>query len=187
MQPAQTFGRRGVAAAQPAQFAPRQALAPQPSQRAPGRETEALASAARAPSAKASSDRGVAWMMFSLEGRLSQGNYRLVRIVVNLSAFIVLWTIAQLARQHRSAQDLGLLMSLGLFELVTFPLWIWTTIAMQVKRWHDRDKSGVWMLIGFVPLIGSLWTLVELMFLQGTVGPNRFGPDPKGDPAAVFD
>lgn len=49
---------------------------------------------------------------------------------------------------------------------------------MQIKRWHDLDKSGWWVLINFIPIVGGLWCLVECGFLKGTVGPNRFGPDP---------
>ena len=49
-------------------------------------------------------------------------------------------------------------------------------IFVDIKRWHDRDKSGWWMLIALVPVIGSLWLLIELGFLKGTEGPNRFGP-----------
>jgi len=52
------------------------------------------------------------------------------------------------------------------------------SIAVAVKRWHDRDKSGWWVLIVFVPLIGWIWTVVENGFLPGTPGPNRYGPDP---------
>jgi len=51
-------------------------------------------------------------------------------------------------------------------------------IIVQVKRWHDRDKSGWWILINFIPLVGGLWSLIECGFLKGTDGPNRFGPDP---------
>jgi uncharacterized membrane protein YhaH (DUF805 family) len=57
---------------------------------------------------------------------------------------------------------------------------VWPALALQVKRWHDRDKSGWWVLISFVPLIGALWILIECGFLDGTPGPNRFGPSPKG-------
>jgi uncharacterized membrane protein YhaH (DUF805 family) len=53
-------------------------------------------------------------------------------------------------------------------------------IAVQVRRFHDQDKSGWWVLIGLVPLIGGLVVLV-FMFLEGTKGPNRFGPDPKDE------
>lgn len=61
--------------------------------------------------------------------------------------------------------------------LVTLAL-IYPQIVLLAKRWHDRDKSGWWTLIGLVPVIGGLWMLIELGFLRGTDGPNRFGPDP---------
>ncbi|MFT3673398.1 DUF805 domain-containing protein [Aestuariivirga sp.] len=60
-------------------------------------------------------------------------------------------------------------------------LTIWPSLAIYAKRWHDRDKSGWWTLIGLVPVIGSIWMLIELGFLRGTEGPNRFGPDPIGE------
>jgi len=64
----------------------------------------------------------------------------------------------------------------GLFGLVL----AWTHLAVFVKRWHDRDKSGWWVLIVLIPLIGWLWMLIECGFLEGTIGPNKYGPDPKG-------
>ncbi len=68
----------------------------------------------------------------------------------------------------------GLVGALLLFVL------IWPSLAVQVKRWHDRDKSGWMVLINLIPLVGFIWTLVECGFLDGTQGPNRFGPSPKG-------
>jgi uncharacterized membrane protein YhaH (DUF805 family) len=50
--------------------------------------------------------------------------------------------------------------------------------AGLAKRCHDRDRSGWFQLISLIPLIGSIWLLVEVGFLRGTPGPNRFGPDP---------
>ena len=63
----------------------------------------------------------------------------------------------------------------GLFGLVL----VWTHLAVFVKRWHDRNKSGWWMLINLIPFIGWLWSLIECGFLDGTPGPNTYGPDPK--------
>jgi uncharacterized membrane protein YhaH (DUF805 family) len=54
-------------------------------------------------------------------------------------------------------------------------------IIVQIKGWHDRDKSGWWILINLVPCIGALWTLIECGFLPGTRGDNRFGPNPRGE------
>ena len=56
-------------------------------------------------------------------------------------------------------------------------------LAVNVRRLHDQDKSGWWILISLVPLIGGIWLLV-LYFIEGTRGPNRFGPDPKAPPAS---
>lgn len=71
---------------------------------------------------------------------------------------------------------------LGIFFLVTFI----PSLAVQVRRFHDQDKSGWFLLLNFVPYVGGLIVFV-FMCLEGTRGPNRFGPDPK-DPnsAEVF-
>lgn len=61
---------------------------------------------------------------------------------------------------------------------VVYVALIWFGLAIQIKRWHDRNKSGWWVLIGLVPVIGGIWALVETGFLSGTPGDNRFGPDP---------
>lgn len=52
-------------------------------------------------------------------------------------------------------------------------------IAVAVRRLHDTDRSGWWILISLIPLIGGIWFLV-LMVLDGTPGQNQYGPDPKG-------
>lgn len=53
------------------------------------------------------------------------------------------------------------------------------SLAVQVRRFHDQDKSGWFVLLGFIPYVGGLVVLV-FMCLEGTRGPNRFGEDPKG-------
>lgn len=71
----------------------------------------------------------------------------------------------------------AMMLPLGILILIT----LWPSLAIYTKRWHDRNKSGWWSLIGLVPLIGGIWMIVELGFLRGTEGPNRFGPDPLGE------
>ena len=58
------------------------------------------------------------------------------------------------------------------------------SIAVQVRRFHDQDKSGWFVLLGLIPFVGGLIVLV-FMCLEGTKGPNRFGPDPKGGEAGA--
>ncbi|MEL7189336.1 MAG: DUF805 domain-containing protein [Pseudomonadota bacterium] len=73
---------------------------------------------------------------------------------------------------------------LGLYGLYSLAAFI-PGLAVAVRRLHDRDMSGWWILgvvvVSFIPLIGLLGSIafIVLMFLPGTDGPNRFGPDPK--------
>ncbi|WP_067736224.1 DUF805 domain-containing protein [Novosphingobium naphthalenivorans] len=73
---------------------------------------------------------------------------------------------------------------LGMYSLATLV----PSVAVNVRRLHDRDMSGWWCLafvvLGMVPVIGwvaSIFYLV-MMVLPGTPGANRFGEDPR-DPA----
>jgi uncharacterized membrane protein YhaH (DUF805 family) len=62
---------------------------------------------------------------------------------------------------------------------MTFILaYAWCSLALSVKRWHDRDQPGIWVLINLVPVIGDLRALIESGFLQGTEGTNSYGDDP---------
>jgi len=51
-------------------------------------------------------------------------------------------------------------------------------IAVTVRRLHDQDKSGAFILLVFIPLVGPIILLV-FMCMEGTPGPNQYGPDPK--------
>jgi uncharacterized membrane protein YhaH (DUF805 family) len=53
------------------------------------------------------------------------------------------------------------------------------SIAVGIRRLHDTDRSGWWILISFVPFVGGLILLVFYV-LEGTKGPNQYGADPKG-------
>jgi uncharacterized membrane protein YhaH (DUF805 family) len=52
-------------------------------------------------------------------------------------------------------------------------------LAVTIRRLHDQDKSGWFILLALIPFFGALILLV-FYFIEGTRGPNRFGPDPKG-------
>jgi uncharacterized membrane protein YhaH (DUF805 family) len=58
----------------------------------------------------------------------------------------------------------------GLFYLAT----LLPGLAVSVRRLHDTDRSGWWLLLGFIPIVGGL-VLLYFMVQPGTLGPNRFG------------
>lgn len=68
---------------------------------------------------------------------------------------------------------IGRAVTVGLFAIVA----LLPTIAVQVRRLHDLDRSGWWILLHFIPLVGPIILLVWYC-TPGTPGPNRFGPDP---------
>ena len=53
------------------------------------------------------------------------------------------------------------------------------SISLGIRRLHDTDRSGWWLLIAFIPLVGLI-VLLYFACLRGTTGPNRFGADPLG-------
>lgn len=78
----------------------------------------------------------------------------------------------------------------GILILIWWLVILVPTIAVSVRRLHDRDMSGWWYLgfiiASFIPYIGFVAGIAFLviMLLPGTPGPNRFGPDPK-DPTSA--
>ena len=55
-------------------------------------------------------------------------------------------------------------------------------LAVAVRRLHDTGRSGWWLLIGLVPLIGAI-VLIVFMATDGEPGDNAYGPNPKFAPA----
>ncbi len=56
-------------------------------------------------------------------------------------------------------------------------------LAVTVRRLHDTGKSGWWLLIGLVPLIGIV--ILVFMVQDGQAGDNQYGPNPKVTTAAA--
>lgn len=105
-------------------------------------------------------------LLLSFEGRVGRQTYWMCFL-----AFIGVGAVVGIIT--------ALLGKLGFIVLALYCLgMIWCGLAIQAKRWHDRDKSAWWILIGLIPVIGPLWALIENGFLRGTEGSNRFGPDP---------
>ena len=113
---------------------------------------------------------------FSFEGRIRRLHYWMASIGAGLTVGVigsVLIGFSGIATGHFNP-------IVGLLLAVIYGADIWIGIALGVKRAHDRDKSGWFLLIALIPFIGAIWLLVELGFLDGTPGPNKFGESPKG-------
>jgi uncharacterized membrane protein YhaH (DUF805 family) len=110
------------------------------------------------------------YLLTSFEGRINRAKFW-AGVAVLIAISIVL-NLVDMLLGLQLAEGVGILGTLFAVASIFFALAIYT------KRWHDRDKSGWWNLIILVPVIGAIWLIVECGILEGTRGPNRFGPDP---------
>ncbi len=60
-----------------------------------------------------------------------------------------------------------------LLFVVAIPAW-----SIAAKRCRDRGHPNWYLFLWFIPIIGPLWLLIELGLRRGTLGPNKYGPDP---------
>jgi uncharacterized membrane protein YhaH (DUF805 family) len=138
--------------------------------------------------------------LFSPNGRINRAKYWLF-VVVSIAVLIILvavLTVVGMVRLNQGAFPAGALIIFGIVYL----LLLIVGIFVGIKRLHDRDKSGWWLVVfylvpmllswtsailsrngigalfGLASLAISIWAFVELGCLRGTVGPNRYGPDP---------
>jgi uncharacterized membrane protein YhaH (DUF805 family) len=149
-------------------------------------------------------------LLFSFKGRINRGKYWLAVLIymvvwIAFIAAILMW-IGKLDFDNLfSIAGGGLL--IWLIGFILFIAGTWSGLAVGIKRLHDRDKSGWWILLfwlgpsvlggwptatpdlggGLILLLAAgaiaIWGFVELGCLPGTPGPNQYGPDPLGDPA----
>ena len=94
---------------------------------------------------------------FSFNGRINRKTwwifYCLIPIGINLAAGALDAQISGFKGGLPDKSGMGDV-GMGVFSIVATLVGIWVGLAGQVKRWHDRDKSGWWVLVNFIPLIG---------------------------------
>ncbi len=100
---------------------------------------------------------------FSFNGRINRKTwwifYCLIPIGINLAAGALDAQISGFKGALPDKSGMGDV-GMGVFSIVATLVGIWVGLAGQVKRWHDRDKSGWWVLVNFIPLIGVVWAFI---------------------------
>ena len=131
-------------------------------------------------------------MLFSFKGRLNRAPYWLALLATGMVGMGIVLPIAVFIGNGTRAM-------LALVVLIVAAL-IWISLAVAIKRLHDRDKSGWWLLLfyfapsilqavghindaatiilGVIAIGISIWAFVEIGCLRGTAGANSYGPDP---------
>ncbi|MFO1303569.1 MAG: DUF805 domain-containing protein [Burkholderiales bacterium] len=105
------------------------------------------------------------------DGRAQRKEYWLF-VLFNLIIALVLNVIDRMTGTYSPDYGMGALGSIYALAVLL------PGIGVTIRRLHDTDRSGWWILLVFIPILGGLVLLV-FMILDGTPGTNRFGPNPK--------
>ena len=132
------------------------------------------------------------WVNYSLEGRVKREDYwyygwglfwtmyAIIFLFAGIFAAIFYYTIGKYYASNTIVQIIG-----GIYTALGLTL-IYVSYGMKflsnkIKRLHDNNKSGWFLLWTLVPILGQLFGLyifITNWFLRGTIGSNDFGDDP---------
>jgi uncharacterized membrane protein YhaH (DUF805 family) len=108
----------------------------------------------------------------TFEGRARRKEYWFF-VLFNFLAVVVLSVVDMGIGTFDEKAEIGLLSGVYLLAVLI------PSIAVTVRRLHDTDRSGWWILLNVIPVVGSVLILV-FVILDSQPGGNRFGPNPKG-------
>lgn len=108
----------------------------------------------------------------NFKGRARRKEYWMFFLVNFIISFIIssIFTVVAMTSKLPALASVGYLYSLAI---------LLPSLAVAVRRLHDVGKSGWWILIGIIPIIGTIWIIV-LLATDSTPGENKWGPNPKG-------
>ena len=168
------------------------------------------------------------WFLFSFEGRINRAKFFLAGLVIFCWMFFLIFLFACISGWLGGPKylDVGVDEIFALFDPATWraltradaatallhaigtPLFLWVFLAASIKRLHDRDKSGWWIVpfffvpglynqfedrlpnswllfpVAFAVFAFTVWGFIEMYCLRGTQRTNRFGPDPLAEEPA---
>ncbi len=106
--------------------------------------------------------------LFSFKGRMRRSTFWLYYIAAVVVLVVVMVAAPMLMINGGALAYVG-----GALMFVGYVACFWAIMAVYVKRLHDRDMMWAWIFCPIYPAIVA-------MFLDGTQGPNKYGPSPKG-------
>ena len=118
----------------------------------------------------------------NFNGRARRSEYWffvLFNVIFSIAALIVDYLLGTRYDFEQAYGESYISIHLGYINIIYGLLMFIPGLAVSVRRLHDLGKSGWFILICLIPLIGPIWLLV-LFFTDSKVGVNQYGPNPKG-------
>ena len=111
------------------------------------------------------------WKYATFSGRARRMEYWLFVLFCFIGNIVASVVDALLGLSLSVEHEIGLLRPI--WDVALLLPWL----AVAVRRLHDTDRNGWWVLLIFIPIFGWL-VLIVFNCLRGDAGTNRFGPDP---------
>lgn len=117
------------------------------------------------------------YLLFSFDGRIGRLSYGLgtlaqfILVALGCTALVLAFVLGSNAGPIDEQAVTLWAAPISIFS-------VWSTLALSIKRFHDRDLSGAWVLVALIPVAGTLWWLVQMFVMVGTPGENRYGLPP---------
>ena len=137
-------------------------------------------------------DNSLRAALFSFKGRLSRARFWEYTVLTHIASAVLLFLISilffQVAKAERGDGSFGAHAPLSAVIIVILYLavFLWIGLALLWKRFHDRGRTGWFVLVSIVPIIGFLWIVVDAYCLPGKAEANRYGPVPNRSPRQGF-
>ena len=114
----------------------------------------------------------------TFSGRARRSEYWGFVLINNLLCGIIM-VIAGVCAANSSARDAEACVAIGVVACLIYGLVIMLpTLAVTVRRLHDTGRSGWFMLVHLIPVVGPIVFFITLL-LDSQFGENRYGPNPK--------
>lgn len=110
----------------------------------------------------------VSYLLFTKRGRINRLTYWLASLFIWSSFYVLFNLFAFLFNYHST--------------LLLYPLLFWALFCTATKRLHDLDRSGAWLWLIALPVLGPLALIYLLGFRRGNAGSNRYGAVPGSNP-----
>ena len=118
------------------------------------------------------------------EGRARRKEYWMYTLVNTIIGIIMMGVLfssitsaANQANYTNNNPDVSGLITIWVVVMVYSLATLLPTLAVTIRRLHDTGRSGAYFLLAFVPFVNIL--LLVFMFIDGDIGKNRYGEDPK--------
>lgn len=125
---------------------------------------------------------GLGRALFSFSGRLGRSAFWGWVVFYIVAQFVVSYFAMTAVADQSFIDQVGVDQAISVAEgasrgasFLLGLILLWPSLAISVKRWHDVDKSGAWVLINLIPIIDWIISLIYNGFIPGTHGTNRFG------------